>query len=276
MTIEISTWQEFAAELIASKEIDPSYNMLVNARAHFGDEWVKRYCVGYLLFYHTGVASDIASASDFWAEVERDFDSKPRGTERRHFRGEKARAAVRDYKRWMPSGEIMFDYPREANSYPDFHRKIKTYLPQFGDYFIWKWHDFAMCVFEDDRSMSGFERLLPAPPRKALNQMWPTLKMEPALKLVTKQIQRTRNPFVGWRPCGPSEAETIACSFKGYVLASRPTYIGFDIKEKHGQLFNTTHEQVLREMLPPIVPPNRYKVIQDAVLESARLSAEGC
>lgn len=274
MTIEIKTWQDFALHLIWSKEIDPSYNMLVGLRKEKGDDWVKRFCVAYLLFYHTGVAAAAAECEgeDFWIHLSGAYGrSNTRGSERRHFRGSKGRDALNwMIETWAERPEEMFDYPRDAASYEEFFRKIAGKVPQFGQYFIWKWHDFTYCVFGDNRYVNDATLFLPDVPVSALKAFWPTRNWRESLYAIEQVIMGEPDPFLGVRPCGICEAETIACSLKSYVLKHPSVWIGFDIREKHAQL---PSDSPLRQFLPPIIEPSRYKVDRYAVLDSAQLPA---
>jgi hypothetical protein len=85
-------------------------------------------------------------------------------------------------------------------------------------------------------------------------------------------------PFAGTprRMCGPSEAETIACSIKGYIMTNPLTPIGYDIEEKKRQLNSIKDEDlvcIMTAYLPKSVDKNTYRVDKNAILGSARVSA---
>jgi hypothetical protein len=280
MQIQIDSLKDFSRVLIETGEIDPSYRMLWSLRydANFGDDWVKRFCVAYLLFYHTGTAARAANLEGpaFWRQLESDWHvTNTRGPERRHFRGSKAWEAIQFCARTHPRPESMFDAPREGTAYKDFHKGAKN-VPQFGDYFIWKWNDFTTCVFDDHRKMDGCERFLPNVPREALQRFWPDRPWQESFGFLWHLIKDIAEPFSTEyrRLCGAQEAETIACSLKGYVLDHPQTDIGHDIEEKYQQLrrvFGPTNP--FEGYLPDMIPHNTYRVDKYAILETARLPA---
>lgn len=281
MTTPITSLRQFSEVLIQTGEIDPSYCMLYAARfaSIYGEEWVKRFCVAYLLFYHTGTAAKAADheGAAFWRYLEEAWhDTRSRGPERRHFRGDKSWEALKFCSQYHPrKPEDMFDTPRLAYNYKQFHAAAAEY-PQFGDYFIWKWNDFSTCVFDDVRNLEDCARFLPSVPIKALQNVWPDRSWLESFEYLTNLISDIPEPFSmnRRRMCGPQEAETIACSIKGYVLQHPQTYIGYDIHEKHVQLEKLLGaDSILSGFLPERIGPSEYKVDKNAVLDSARLSA---
>ncbi len=91
---------QFAEELIKTQDLDPVYTILHHAE--FPDEKLHRWLVAYWCFYNVGTASVLSEIKDkdFWmvlndATVGTVF---PRGTERRHFRGENALKSVADLR----------------------------------------------------------------------------------------------------------------------------------------------------------------------------------
>jgi hypothetical protein len=281
VTTLITSLRQFSEVLIQTGEIDPSYYMLYSARRYssYGEEWVKRFCVAYLLFYHTGTAAKAADCegADFWRCLKDAWENtRSRGPERRHFRGDKSWEALKFCSQYHPNKpEDMFDYPRPASNYRRFHAAASKY-PQFGNYFIWKWNDFSTCVFDDVRTLADCESYLPDVPKKALQRVWPDRHWQNSFEYLTDLISDIPEPFciTPRRMCGPQEAETIACSIKGYVLQHPQTYIGYDIHEKHAQLEKLMGENSwLSKLLPEHIDPSEYKVDKNAVLDSARISA---
>lgn len=84
----------FGRALIATADLDPLYVMLYTA--WLNREVLGRFILGYSMFYHAGVASYLASVQgDFWEECRvADREKWPRGTERRHFRGDISRNSI--------------------------------------------------------------------------------------------------------------------------------------------------------------------------------------
>lgn len=125
------SFEEFSRAMILTQDLDPVYTMLhsVNwpSRAQ-----LERFCLAYWCFYHSGVAAWIAqhSQKDFWPMMQQAHDEKwPRGTERRHFRGDSSKNAIaymRDYGtpnkvvKAMTTGNVYEDVARHTKEFPFF------------------------------------------------------------------------------------------------------------------------------------------------------------
>jgi len=130
---------EFGEALLKSLDLDPVYVLLYQAR--LPKEQLQRWCVAYWMFYHVGVASELSEyeSYSFWERILAVLSSAPRGTERRHFRGERASKTVKYL--WhaysLPEFflESIFDWPRCT-----FQEVVKhvTIHPQFGPWIAFK------------------------------------------------------------------------------------------------------------------------------------------
>ena len=88
-------FMEFAHELITTEDLDPVYVMWAETAA--SEDTLKRWLLAYMCFYHCGVASVIAEvpSNDFYVMMQQAQNEKwPRGTERRHFRGEASQMCI--------------------------------------------------------------------------------------------------------------------------------------------------------------------------------------
>ena len=246
--IHVSDWQTFARETIRINDLDPTYEMLRNARKDCGDEWVERFCLHMLMFYHVGEAELAANlvGKDFWDYVEDTYETCKRGTERRHFRGKAGREAIASLKPAFltdPGSAIRAFY---RPTYPELYRAIREGATGFGDYFIWKWADYLQCVFDMPIDLTEAYKYMPSEPAKCAKAFWPDLTLNQALNTVVREIKQYPDPFSKSRPCGVSEAETILCMMKGYFITKSHT-IGDDILEKYEQLADSP----LQRYLPP-------------------------
>lgn len=118
--------RRFGAQLLISGDLDPVYVALLNANLPAAQ--LSRWLVAYWCFYHSGFASAASERrrGDFWAFMEEAARNKtetpvggrwPRGTERRHFRGEAARKALYGLrKRYGDRPEDMVDYVATGRS----------------------------------------------------------------------------------------------------------------------------------------------------------------
>jgi hypothetical protein len=89
--------EAFGRALFTTGDLDPVYLMLEGAQLDRAA--LQRWCLAYWMFYHVGVASWLSERTgpEFWDAVEAGLAGEeqfPRGTERRHFRGNAARQAV--------------------------------------------------------------------------------------------------------------------------------------------------------------------------------------
>jgi hypothetical protein len=82
----------FGRELLNRADLDPVYPLVRFARLR--PKEYAQVVLGYLMFYHLGVAARLGEAPDFWEEASRLCATAPRGTERRHFRGDLARLSI--------------------------------------------------------------------------------------------------------------------------------------------------------------------------------------
>jgi hypothetical protein len=105
---------DFGGRLITTEDLDPVYCAMVRAQIE-GDQ-LARLLIGYACFYHLGLAAWLSDHSEaaFWdAALEAARNAKtrsplggrwPRGTERRHFRGQKAINAIETLaRRYTPT-----------------------------------------------------------------------------------------------------------------------------------------------------------------------------
>lgn len=85
---------EFGDLLLQSGDLDPVYIMLWEAR--LPKPQLAKWLIAYWCLYHVGVASVLSEKEDFWGALRKAVPGTryPRGTERRHFRGDLARASV--------------------------------------------------------------------------------------------------------------------------------------------------------------------------------------
>ena len=258
----VSTWQRFAEITIQTNDLDPLYQVFHCLRQKESDEWMGRMLVYFLLFYHVGNAIDAAdtwSDEDFWINL---YDvandpKTPRGTERRHFRGQKALFAVQNLsgKGLSPWSTLSYMYKPSYREF--FHHVVNNYKgTQFGPYFIWKLYDIFNVCLGMPISMSTDEAwaYMPDEPKKVaalMGNKW-TVPPATAFARVNHFVGSQKHPFLN-RMCGPAETETVLCMLKGYFL-TKTHVIGDDIVEKWHQLKDYPSVQ---DMLPPFVG-NKY------------------
>lgn len=248
----IDNWRDFAYVTVKTNDLDPMYEVLVKARAVKGDEWVKRYCMNMLLFYHAGQAYQAAEEKWTWSYLQYDFHNLLRGTERRYYRGKQGTNALERLVGLGLSPEAAFD----AMWAPTYTGLIKLFSSGkfagcgFGEYFVWKVLDLQTRVFDREISLSLDEagRYLPNEPKKCAETIWPDKRFTETLSMVVDFISPLELPFGRGGQCGLQEAETILCMLKGAFL-TRKHKVGDDIEDKRVALAGTP----LVDFLPPRV-----------------------
>jgi hypothetical protein len=246
----INTWERFAQITIATNDLDPMYEMLFKARAVHGDDWVKRYCMHFLMFYHAGEAALAADEKWTWAQYEYEFATLLRGTERRHFRGTQGGNCMKRLSEASQSPQDAF----ENMVAPSYTALTQLFLRGrfkgcgFGEYFMWKVLDLQTRVFDHSITLSLEEasKYLPNEPVAAAGTLFPHLTLRETLSMVEEEIDRyPLNYRVGH--CTLQEAETVLCMLKGAFM-TRTHQVGDDIADKRRALADYPE---LQAMLPP-------------------------
>lgn len=131
---------EFSRQLIETKDLDPSYVMLYEAKSQIPQDKLLKWLLSYLCFYHCGTASLIVDQPDYWVAMEQAAGSKnwPRGTERRHYRGNSSLESIR----WLknnggPEKLIGEQILGKDWTLPDLMAQVKTWHV-FGDWIAFK------------------------------------------------------------------------------------------------------------------------------------------
>jgi hypothetical protein len=253
----IDTWQKFADIHILDKEIDPLYEFLRSVNPDHGPFWVDRFILHLLMFYDVGGAVKCASSSDhlnFWTYVKEGYDGFPRGTNRRHSRGDLGRAYMDNLSTRGDPTEILEGM--YAPTYTGLVNQVDRYFKGcgFGPYFIWKVMDFQdRCLRRPvDITLAEAVKYLPDEPRKGAMLVFPGLSLGEALSRISEHISQYDAPGIPSRKCGLPEAESLLCALRGYVKGTY--HHGKDLEERHRQLAGFPY---LLKYLPPI-PRREY------------------
>ncbi len=239
-------YRQFARELVTTGELDPIYTMAYRARDVKGDAWVQRFLLYMLMFYDARGAAIAAEENDFWKYVREHYDTAVRGSERRYFRGV---AGIASYTSLQALGtpESVFQIPFQARVLPEFSKALAARnIAGFGDYFMLKWADYAANVFLTGLDYKDLPRMLPGPPLKCVKSLFPDRSVLEGMIEIWSWIWGMPDPFSGTKPCGLSEAETVACAIPSYLIKKR-YQMGDDIKKYRGQLKDFPE---LLELLP--------------------------
>jgi hypothetical protein len=211
-----------------------------------------------LAYYHTGTALAAASldGSQFWGYLEDIYDDAPRGSERRHFRGEAGKASLRSMRSLSLEPALWF--AQFGETYAEVKRTCETRLVQFGPYFQLKVCDYMdRCLGYPIRSYAGLERNLPADPAKALKLMGEDFNL--LCKEVAARGIVAAPDFS--RLAGPAEVETSLCGWKTTKL--RGNWFGADILDKREMLHMVKGPEAaaFEDLLPPVLRKDMFTCV---------------
>lgn len=254
----------FGRALVASGDLDPVYLALKGAG--LPPDHRARWCFAYWLFYHAGVASRLSEIEgrDFWTLAETNL-GWPRGTERRHFRGENAVKALRKLAKLYPSGPAqavdyvvdgnLVDHGGRALSFSWLRARVLQW-PQFGPWIAFKVADMIDAVLDvpvDFSHSAPFWFEEPAVGAVIINRHWegdstgeapkeqvatakaqyePTTKkiaIKAAALYLRDQLGGLKAPHAPERSLRMQEFETICCKYKSHLNGHYE--VGKDTKE---------------------------------------------
>jgi len=261
-SIPESVIETFARLTVTTGDLDPMYDLIWRGRREYGDQWAYRFVMHFFMFYDAGGAAAAAKhEGSFWQYCEDTYSTARRGTERRHFRGNKGWKAILAFGA-MGSPSQVWDL--NANSYDILSASIKHYWAgtQTGPYFAWKAMDLLdRCLgHEISLSLNEAAQFMPDEPRKCALALWPNRSIKESLVLVRDIISDLPAAGAPGKLCGFAEAETVLCMIKGYFLTKTHT-IGDDVDEKHAQLKDYPD---LQKLLPPKQDWSQYVRTMDA------------
>ncbi len=262
----------FGNALLVTEDLDPVYVLLVNSGMSM--PFLKRFCLAYWCFYHSGVAAKIAeSPRNFWGRMETAIADKwPRGVERRHFRGKACETAL-DYMQsigakpeaivdMMTEGETCAEVMASAMKFPAFGPWIGFKIADMKERVLAQPCEFApgfLDIFKDpaigaalvrqDAYQTGVVNAKPLRPHEV---------NEVVVELCKLFRRRKAPPLVNGgsgRRVGPQEVETILCKWKSHLRNHYP--VGKDTREIGEQLRGTDFGRGLKKRLVGGLPYER-------------------
>lgn len=268
--------EPFGRALIESGDLDPVYIALDGCE--WDSERLQRWLMAYWLFYHPGAAcymSDAETEKLFWNRVHNAAKNEtpsplderwPRASERRHFRGEKAVAAVQALRNWGGSGlRNMFIQLTAAAPDYDAVARVVTSWPMFGPWMAFKVADMLDCctdipvtfdlgsvtMFDDPKKAalmvwkvkSGFD-----PKAEAIRPKDPDQAVREVVEYLIHEYRDLSAPPRRGRPVGYQEVETVLCKWKSHLNGHYP--VGKDTREiREGLLAWAEVSEAAREFL---------------------------
>jgi hypothetical protein len=215
------TWREFALTLFRTRDADPGYVALAGAGLSKAQQC--RFAVAWCTYYNLGIAakaSELKGAA-FWGYLSSLYDTAPRASERRHFRGAAGRTA-------MAHWELDYDTPEDMAvrifqarpTYEDVRRLVRP-VPQMGDYFVWKWCDLYEVILgvHVDCTSEFAAKHSPPTPQDGAKAIFPDLSVYEAYRQIKMHLQENNitAPPHHKRPADINEAETVCCVYKQMV-----------------------------------------------------------
>jgi hypothetical protein len=229
-------WKKFAELTIKTNDLDPVYVALHDCG--MPEDMMMRWCAAFITYYHMGTACQLCTlqGDEFWTELWNRYDTNPRASERRHFRGDAGKRAMKAWINTYKTPEKFF----AACMQPSFMKLLQKAIPQVGTYFTWKCMDLREAVFGYEVDWSEAEYHLVGLPMSGIEYLFPECKKHgprghcDGLREIADAIKQFDAPPRKIRKCGIAEAETVACMVKAHYVNKKP--IGKDIVEKRYDL----------------------------------------
>jgi hypothetical protein len=235
----ITNWRELCEAVILTGDLDPLYDFTVAANKARNDLWTARFVTHLLTFYDVGGAchaADLTSEGSFWDYVISNYDHFPRGTNRRHSRGDIGRKYVANCEK-IGSPSVFLE---EAWA-PNYTALVKKFQDKFhgcgyGPYFVWKVMDYQDRVLGRPVKLEMHEavRHMPDEAKKGATLLWPDVPLLGVLSAMTRFLTRFTAPGLPNRQCGLSEAETMLCALRGWYNGDYA--VGQDLLDRRKQL----------------------------------------
>jgi hypothetical protein len=222
---DVSAW---GRELIESRDLDPLYVAL--AAAPLSPARLDRFLLAYWYFYHPGVAAhaaDFIGEKHYWDYLAFAVDNEPRGTERRHFRGQAARDTIDYLRLFGDASELVRSL--HAPTFAGVKKKV-TALPQCGPWIAFKVADMfdrvaGLPVDFTDCALEMYRDPVKGAALGLYNdQNHPLVPgdLNFAVWFLTREYRDLLAPPLYDRPINLQEVETVLCKYKSHVNKHYP------------------------------------------------------
>jgi hypothetical protein len=259
--------EDFGKALLDTRDLDPVYVVLWRNYRGPGMAWptLRKWLLAYWCFYHVGVASWIADGSEdasrdgYWTRMAEAASSSayPRGTERRHFRGGKASAAV-EWFRGRGLNYLFRPLLRRDSESLTLEAVVDTVTrwPQFGPWIAFKVADMLerLGIVPVEFNAGDVFRMFDSPRKGALEVAWRYSRERGEADLLkwtyNYMVQLFGHYFAppsGNRKVNIQEFETILCKWHSHLTGHY--YVGKDTHEIHEALERYSGSVVSRQLL---------------------------
>ncbi len=215
------SWREFALTLFRTRDADPGYVALAGAEISKAQRC--RFAVAWCTYYHLGIAAKASELKGeaFWKYLDDIYDTAPRASERRHFRGQAGKNALLDWALVFGEPEMMaVRFFQARPTYEDVRRLVRPTM-QMGDYFVWKWCDLYEVILgvHVDCTSEFAAKHSPPTPQDGAKAIFPDLSAAEAYRQIKTHLQENNitAPPHHKRPADINEAETVCCVYKQMV-----------------------------------------------------------
>ena len=240
--------EEFGRQLILTGDLDPVYIALVKSKLPIPQQC--RWLIAYWCFYHCGVASYLSTFSGykFWQKMMIAAENKtpaplggrwPRGSERRHFRGQAAVKAIAYLMDKYPTEpELMvFDIAKGSPSFIDIANRVKEY-PLFGPWIAFKVGDMLDRVMGVKVDFNQAHIFMFKDPVKAAIMVWQKHQdlpesakpinqnkaIEQVIIYLGRKFYDLKAPPSHDRGIWLQEIETVLCKWKSHMNGHYPLF----------------------------------------------------
>lgn len=225
----------FGTYLLDSGDLDPVYIGLHGLQLPPGG--LAAWLVSYWCFYHAGVSCQLVGEEyeRYWERMEELAGRRagPRGTERRHFRGPKAPAAILYLKaRYGSPLNVLEDLASGPLTFGDISARVQQW-PLFGPWIAFKIADMlercaGVPVDFSDCELSMYQEPIAGALLVAEQEGWP-FDLRDTVRRLREIYGGRQAPPAFDRPVGLQEIETILCKFKSHWRGHYP--LGKDTNE---------------------------------------------
>jgi hypothetical protein len=257
---------EFGKLLIETEDLDPLYVSLWESK--LPRKQLCQWVTAYICFYHAGVCSYLSERKNFWeamVAVTRGGAKYPRGSERRHFRGNFATKAVQKLQLQFETAEELVDWVGEAGpNASSIMCRVKT-LYGFGDWIAGKVPDlFERIGLIKSKFVEDDVHLMFSSPKKGAEKIYLEQHIGPeedhliwAHRYLIRHLGHLKSPPRYDRKINSAETETIFCKYHSHLTGHYP--VGKDIHEIREGLMKYARCKTAQKLLA-----NLPKVVQHA------------
>lgn|SRR5574337_385383 len=252
--------EEFGERLIETQDLDPLYTML--HAANLGSQVLQRFVLGYSMFYHAGAVAKVAEQTrdGFWNAARQMITTGTswRGSERRHFRGSKAMAAIDWMAERYPLPEDVISHwwmckpTWPAQPFDLVTARVKAF-PMYGPWISFKVADLLdrVLLLPVDWSTAHLN-LYDAPAAGLRMAAQGNETDQETLQRLLEHFRQFQAPPSHDRQCGVAEVETVLCKWHSYKHGHYP--LGKDTKEIAHHLHHGPESTLAGQLLAAIQP----------------------